>query len=138
MYFLADASSVIPDPQTFDYSKEIINMLLSLGSLLAIVISIGWFLKRFLSKRMELSNQSNKIKIVERRALSPKASLYLIEISGKKFVIGESAAGLTSLGECPTESLGKEALQEIKKENLSFADILKNKFIKTSTLSEKT
>lgn len=60
-----------------------------------IVLLIGIFgavfaLKRLSRGRLASSNAAHAIKILERRPLSPKTTLYLIEANGKRSVIAES------------------------------------------------
>ncbi|MDR3623582.1 MAG: flagellar biosynthetic protein FliO [Chlamydiales bacterium] len=135
-FFFAD-TSVAPDAsQHYDYSGEILNMVLTLGSIIAAVIFVSWALKRLLHKRMHLGNSDNKIKIIERRALSPKASLYLVEVLGKTLVIGESPSGLTRLSEI-TDEEKPIAIEQVQMASPSFASILKNKFKKPYFAKEK-
>lgn len=64
-------------------------MLTLLGLILLIVISV-WMLRRISHGRLKQMNYGRSIKILERRPLSAKSVLYLVEISGKKVVIAES------------------------------------------------
>lgn len=64
-------------------------MLTLLGLIILIVISV-WLLRRISHGRMKQMNYGRDIKILERRPLSAKSILYLVEISGKKVVIAES------------------------------------------------
>lgn len=52
------------------------------------------------SKMREL-NRSTGIKILERRVLSQKSSLYLVDVLGKAIVISDSQAGVQLLTEFP-------------------------------------
>jgi len=64
-------------------------MLTLLGLVILIVISV-WMLRRISHGRMKQMNYGRSIKVIERRPLSAKSVLYLVEISGKKVVIAES------------------------------------------------
>lgn len=64
-------------------------MLTMLGLIVLIVISV-WLLRRVSHGRMKQMNYGRSIKVIERRPLSAKSILYLVEISGKKVVIAES------------------------------------------------
>lgn len=64
-------------------------MLTMLGLIVLIVISV-WLLRRVSHGRMKQMNYGRSIKVLERRPLSAKSILYLVEISGKKVVIAES------------------------------------------------
>lgn len=72
------------------YKGAFVKMMLTLlGLILLIVISV-WMLRRISHGRMKQMNYGRTIKVLERRPLSAKSILYLVEISGKKVVIAES------------------------------------------------
>lgn len=82
-----------------DYAKQFVHMLLSLGFILVLMLVGAWVLKRMMSQRMLQANSSSAIKVLERRALSPKASVYLVEVNGQGLLVGETATGLEKLGD---------------------------------------
>lgn len=77
---------------------EFMNMLTTLGLIVAIILIATWFLKKMVNSRIQQMNTVSLIKIVERRTLSPKTSLYLVDIHGRGFILSESINGVTSLG----------------------------------------
>jgi flagellar biogenesis protein FliO len=85
------------------FFSEFINMLTTLGLIVVLIFAVSWLLKRLLNTRIQQMNTKSVIKIVERRSLSPKSSLYLLEVHGKNFMIGESSNGLINLGDIPFE-----------------------------------
>ena len=96
---------VILEPESEDrFFQEFMNMLTTLGLIVAAILFISWFLKKMVNSRIQQANTTSVIKIVEQRALSPKSSVYLIEIHGKQMVIGETVNGLTKLDEWAEES----------------------------------
>jgi len=58
--------------------------------LIAFLILTVWLLKKFINSRMQLAAQGKSIQILEKRTISPKSILYLLEIDGEKFLISES------------------------------------------------
>ena len=80
--------------KTYNYWGEFVNMLITLAFVLVLLFATVWFLKKIMRSRVHSLNRSNGIKILERRPLNSKASLYLIEILGKGVVIAESQAGI--------------------------------------------
>lgn len=82
---------------------EFMNMLTTLGLIVAAIFLISWFLRRMVNTRIQQTNTISLIKIVERRSLSPKAFLYLVEVHDKQFLIGETVNGMSNLGEFPIE-----------------------------------
>ncbi len=72
------------------YEGAFMRMLLTLGGLLVLIFLTVWFLRRLGRGRFGGGLSSRSIKILERRTLSPKSVLYLVEIEGKRVVIAES------------------------------------------------
>lgn len=87
-----------------DFYSEFFHMLFILGIVIAILILLTWVLKRMQNARLMSSNRDSLIKVLEARPLSPKSSLYFVEILGKGILIGESHAGLVRLGELPLDT----------------------------------
>ncbi len=62
-------------------------------TLIALVLLLGisyWFLRRLIQNRLQKGTGQLAIQIVEKRMISPKTMLYLIEVEGKKILIAES------------------------------------------------
>jgi flagellar protein FliO/FliZ len=76
--------------EKISYEYAFIKMILILAALLASIFLSIWLFKRFARMRISNMNPLRNIKILERRPLSPKTMLYLIQISGKHVVISES------------------------------------------------
>ncbi len=81
------------DPETYSYGTELLNMLLTLGFVIGLAFVSILFLRKIMRSKMRQLNKSTGIKILERRALNQKSSLYLVDILGKGVVIAESQAG---------------------------------------------
>lgn len=89
------------EPSPADNSRfwtEVVNMMATLGLIISLILIAAWFLKRMLNTRQEQVNTTSIIKVIERRGLSPKTAVYLLEIEGKSIVIAESQNGVTVLG----------------------------------------
>lgn len=84
------------DEENSRFFSELINTLATLGLVIALLLIIAWFLKRMVNTRIEKMNVNSRIKIVERRMLSQKSALYLIEVEGTTFLITESQNGSSS------------------------------------------
>ena len=69
-----------------------------LGLGLWIVIRL---LQRFTAKRDANINANCEIKILDKRILGARVTLYLLEIPGKKVLVAHSPSGLSPLGESP-------------------------------------
>ena len=113
------------------YWKEFSRMMMILGFILGVVLLLAWLLRGFLNKRIKQINQTNIIKVLERRNLSQKSMIYLVEIYNKQYLIGDSSAGgVQFLADCkPLEA--KETIEEepllSKTSKFSFMQILQRK-----------
>lgn len=75
---------------TKDYESAFIKMIIFLVVLLIFVFVIFFIFKKLSSSRMHHNNHYKSIKILEKRAISPKSMLYMIEVGGKKILLAES------------------------------------------------
>ncbi len=71
-------------------------MLFSLAGLLVLVLGTFWFLKRMGKGKLRLGS-NRTIQILEKRPLSPKTVLYIVEIEGKQVLISESQLEVRAL-----------------------------------------
>jgi flagellar biosynthetic protein FliO len=92
-----------PEPAEDNFTIQLINMLTTLGLFVAFMFAISWFLRRMLNSRMQQANEGSEIKIIERRSVSPKTAIFLMEIRGKNLVIAESSHGVALLAEVGPE-----------------------------------
>jgi flagellar biogenesis protein FliO len=87
---------------TDSYHGAFIRMLLSLVGLLVLLFGTFWFLKRMGRGRMGFGSRQS-IQILEKRSLSPKSVLYIVEIEGKKILLSESQLEVRALSEIAPE-----------------------------------
>lgn len=76
--------------QPVSYQGAFVKMMLTLFALIVFIIISVWLLRRISHGRMKQMNYGKMIKIIERRPLSAKSILYLIEVGGKKVLVSES------------------------------------------------
>lgn len=86
------------EPQTNFYS-ELMNIIFILALVVFFMIVATYYLRKYLAGRMEQMNVTSNIKITDQRNLSAKTVLYVVEAYGKRFLLGESAAGVIGLGD---------------------------------------
>ena len=114
----APAGSALAD---YSFWTEFFNMTVTLTLIVATLILITWGLKKLMSSRLKQMNSTSEIRILERRTLSPKSSIYLIEVMGHIIVVGETPAGLQRLGEISSDdtadTAAKKSFSEIMQEN---------------------
>lgn len=89
------------DAATSSYEFAFIKMLATLAILLVLVFASLWLLRRVSQGRLLQSNQNKSIRILERRALSPKSMLYVVEFSGKQILVAESQLEIRKIDELP-------------------------------------
>lgn len=80
-----------------DFQSKFMNMLFMLGLLIGFMLFASWLLKRMSRSRVTNLNQGSDIKVLETRYLSPRATLYLLDIHGKNILIAESPMGVSHI-----------------------------------------
>ena len=84
------------------FFNEFLNMLFTLGIIIFFLLVLSWFVKRMTNTRMQQINESSSIKILDRRSITAKSAVYILEIKGKTIAIAESSNGLIRLADFPT------------------------------------
>lgn len=75
---------------TGDLGAAFAKMFLSLVALVILLFVSYWFIKRLIQNRLQKGVGDAAIQILEKRMISPKTVLYLIEVEKKKVLIAES------------------------------------------------
>ena len=78
-------------------------MLFILGLLIGFMILASWALKRMMKSKMTHLNTASSIKVLETRYLSPRATLYLVEVQDQSFLIAESPTTVTYITTFPIQ-----------------------------------
>jgi flagellar biosynthetic protein FliO len=126
----------VEEGQNYNFISEFVNMLVTLVFVLILIFVSVWLLKKIMRSRTQTLNRSNGIKILERRPLNQKASLYLLDILGKGVVIAESQAGIQVITQFEENVRIEELygqLKEDKAPSLSFGETLAKKLRRSST-----
>jgi flagellar biogenesis protein FliO len=116
-----------PSEQTNTFIKEFIGMLTTLGLIISLMLIVAWFLKRMVNARLEQRNITSAIKITERRTLSPKTALYLLEVYDKTVLIAESQNGVSRLAEFAGEPAEPAESASNEPSSTSFRQLLESK-----------
>ncbi len=77
------------EEMTTSYESTFIRMLVTLLGLVFLVFATFWILRRMGGGKFKMGS-SKSITILEKRALSPKSMLYIVEIENKRVLISES------------------------------------------------
>lgn len=91
--------TVVHPAEQDQLSGEVTKLLGSIALFTIILLMLNWALKKINQNRFEQLNATSDIKVIEKRILSHKATVYLIEIRDKTVAIAESPAGVTLLTE---------------------------------------
>jgi flagellar biogenesis protein FliO len=92
--------SEIPENSSYGEDKffgEFMRMLVILSSIIAALLIFAWFAKKFLTGRLEQINADSPIKVLERRILTPKTTVYILDLQGEKIALAESHHGVAFL-----------------------------------------
>ncbi|MCH9627984.1 MAG: hypothetical protein S4CHLAM2_16330 [Chlamydiales bacterium] len=133
MFFLAEQSALAefasPEAigQSYNYWGQFVNMLLTLGFILILIFLSVYLLKRLMRSRIHHLNRSTGIRILERRALNSKASLYIVDVLGKGVVLSESASGIQVVTEFAEGANVEEMLDQIQEEPTAIRESFANK-----------
>ena len=106
----------------------LLQTLASLLGVLALMVGVLFAVKKWLLGPAARTSSAVPIEVVGHRVLQPKRSIYIIEVMGKRLVIGVSEAGLQTLA---SFGAGEEdAIPEISytpaTQSHSFVDYLKD------------
>lgn len=91
------------EEMTQSYEGAFVRMIITLLGILLLVFGTFWILRRLGGGKLKLGS-GRLINVIEKRALSPKSVLYIVEVGNKKVLISESQAevrALTTLEEIP-------------------------------------
>lgn len=81
-----------------DYASAFTRMLLALFVVIALLFATYWFLRKWTQGRFSFSHgATEKIRLVEKKILSNKSILYLIDVKGEEVLIVESHAEVRRL-----------------------------------------
>lgn len=84
-----------------NFQAKFMNMLFLLSLIIVFMLFASWMLKRLTRSRTEQINSASSIKVLETRYLSPRSTVYLIDVMGQGLIIAESHTGVTHLATIP-------------------------------------
>ncbi len=96
------------DKLTASYESSFAKMIFSLLGLFLLIILSIWFLRRMKNAGFKGNSYQKSVRILERKPISPKSTLYVIEAMGKKILISESQHEVRALTELDETLLNEE------------------------------
>jgi flagellar biosynthetic protein FliO len=88
------------------------QMLISLSIVLAIMVGLAYFVKRYMGFQSPAKRALVKIEVLAHQPLQPKRSVYVVRIASSVLVIGSSEQGLQLFTELHDEQLMELLEQE--------------------------
>lgn len=86
------------------FQAKFLNMLFLLALLIGFMILASWSLKRLMKTKIKNLNTASTIKVLETRYLSPRATLYLVEVQNHTILMAESPTTMTFLATIPQDT----------------------------------
>jgi flagellar biogenesis protein FliO len=84
-----------------DVGSALVKMLLTLTALILLLFASYWFLRRLIQNRLKKGVGAQSIEILEKRMISAKTMLYLIQVENKKILMAESHLEIKALETFP-------------------------------------
>jgi flagellar biogenesis protein FliO len=79
-----------PLPQTGDYGLGLVKMFLTMIAIIVLFYVSYWFLRKLVRDRLQKGTAHHSIQILEKRMISAKTVLYLVQCDDKKILLAES------------------------------------------------
>lgn len=73
-----------------DLGATFAKMMLTFGLLIFLLFGTYWVIKRLIRVRLQSGVGAPSIQVIEKKMISPKTMLYLVEVDNKKILIAES------------------------------------------------
>ncbi len=97
---IAQTASQVP---TGDLGAAFVKMFICLIVLVILLFVSYWFIRRLIQNRLQKGVGEAAIQIIEKRMISPKTMLYLIEVDHKRILIAESHLEIKRIAELGSE-----------------------------------
>lgn len=107
-------ADVMPDPTVIpmtDFGGALLKMLTALFIIILMLLGTYFILKKLIGKKSFRQASEQTIQILEKKMLSPKTMLYLIEFEGKKVLLAESQLEIKELATKDKEAITSFAVR---------------------------
>lgn len=122
------------------FENPLINAFATLIITVGVVAVLLYFVKKYSGKFTNTSFSQKSIKIESKQAISTKSFLFIVNIEGRRFVIGANDNSITKISELDSNFDNSTQSNKIKEEELPKElqeDISFSNFLKQSLLKQK-
>lgn len=99
-----DPTEVIPTTSSADLGTTFAQMMLTFAALILLLFATYWFLRKLIQSRIHKTSEDASIHILEKRMISAKTMLYLVEVENKKILLAESQLEIKRIESFPLET----------------------------------
>lgn len=90
-FFFADAIDIEPmQTPPNDLGVTFAKMMFTFLLLIILLIGTYWVIKRLIRLKLQSGGVAPSIHVIEKKMISPKTMLYLVEVEDKKILLAES------------------------------------------------
>ena len=116
------------------FEDPLINAFATLIITVGVVAGLLFMVKKYSPKFTNTSFSNKQIRIESKQALSSKSFLYIINVEGKRILVGANDNSISNITELESEYIKNEnqsvVVPEEIKDDLSFSNFLKQSFNK--------
>jgi len=80
----------LPSLPPNDMAMALVKMLLTMVALILLVFGTYWFIRLLIQNRLQKGEKEQLIQVIEKRMISPKTMLYLVQVEDKQILLAES------------------------------------------------
>lgn len=95
---------VIPE-DSGRFMGEFIKVMAAVGVMVVALLFLSWSSRKMINMKIQQANETSSLKILEKRVISPKTTLYQVEFDGRSVLMAESTNGVTLLQATPKREL---------------------------------
>lgn len=95
----ADSLSISKELVPLPSSASFTRMWVTVAATLLLLFGTLWLLRRFKTGHFKKFGNSSTLNIIEKRTLSPKTLLYIVEMNNKRLLISESQVEVCALSQ---------------------------------------
>lgn len=79
------------------FMGEFLKVMTAVGVMVIALMFLSWSTRKMMNAKIQQANETSSLKILEKRVISPKTTLYQLEFDGRSVLMAESSNGVTLL-----------------------------------------